>query len=101
MLTRCLAPLSQSIRTADDGLLSFQFMIPISGRVSKGAEAKFCFVEFLVSPLTANFRRVLLEAEELADSRRPFSAWRWMKTTSKQEMVNVFPLLLCCRILVL
>ncbi|ORY37884.1 Rad1/Rec1/Rad17 [Leucosporidium creatinivorum] len=53
-----------SIRTAEDGLLSFQFMIPVSGRVSKGAEAKVCFVEFLVSPLRASSRRVLQEAEQ-------------------------------------
>jgi hypothetical protein len=50
-LTLLVALVSQSIRTAEDGLLSFQFMIPVSGRVTKGAEAKVCFVEFLVSQI--------------------------------------------------
>lgn len=42
----------QSIRTNDQGLVSFQFMIPMSTRGPKASmkEGKIGFVEFLVSP---------------------------------------------------
>lgn len=40
----------QSIRTAEDGLISFQFMVPLSAR-AKAGDGKEGFVEFLVSYL--------------------------------------------------
>ncbi|SCV67375.1 BQ2448_6021 [Microbotryum intermedium] len=42
------ASIKTSLRTATDGLMSFQFMIPISRRTNKSERDKFAFVEFLV-----------------------------------------------------
>ncbi|SCZ96551.1 BZ3500_MvSof-1268-A1-R1_Chr8-2g10290 [Microbotryum saponariae] len=41
------ASIKTSLRTAADGLMSFQFMIPIGKRTTKADRDKFAFVEFL------------------------------------------------------
>ncbi|KDE06276.1 hypothetical protein MVLG_03435 [Microbotryum lychnidis-dioicae p1A1 Lamole] len=41
------ASIKTSLRTAADGLMSFQFMIPIGKRTTKAERDKFAFVEFL------------------------------------------------------
>lgn len=68
------SPLSsaQSIRTAEDGLISFQFMIPLSR--TKTGESKDGFVEFLVS-----LSRALRSFSSLTSHR---SVFRSMRTTS-------------------
>lgn len=64
----------QSIRTNDHGLVSFQFMIPMSTRGPKASmkEGKIGFVEFLVSPVLSSDPGVL--ACGRSSRHRPFSA---------------------------
>ncbi|SGY90573.1 BQ5605_C039g11816 [Microbotryum silenes-dioicae] len=56
------ASIKTSLRTAADGLMSFQFMIPIGKRTTKAERDKFAFVEFLADIVFIHLPAMLLLA---------------------------------------